>query len=64
MQAKLKGAMWASFAGFAFFCIINPLVTILIAVLGFRMIRVPNPTAAAPFAAANTKNEGRATPLE
>jgi len=28
-----------SFAGYAFFCLISPLVTILIAVLGFRMLR-------------------------
>lgn len=40
-MAATLGVPTLSFAGYAFFCLINPLVTILIAVLGVRMLRTP-----------------------
>lgn len=43
-MAATLGVPVLSFAGFAFFCIVNPLITILIAVIGFRMIKTPGAT--------------------
>jgi NhaC family Na+:H+ antiporter len=40
-MAATLGVPTLSFAGFAFFSIINPLTTILIAFLGIRMLRLP-----------------------
>jgi NhaC family Na+:H+ antiporter len=41
-MAATLGVSTLSFAGFAFFCIINPLVTVLFAVFGLRMLRIPS----------------------
>ena len=49
-MAATLGVATLSFAGFAFFCLVNPLVTILIAVAGLRMVRLPT---AKPAGAAN-----------
>lgn len=46
-MAATLGVPVLSFVGFAFFCVINPLVTVLIAVIGFRMIKAPNTTSPA-----------------
>lgn len=48
-MAATLGVSTLSFAGYAFFCLINPIVTILFAVIGLRMVRTPlaSPAAAA-----------------
>ncbi len=40
-MAATLGVPVLSFAGFAFFCLINPILTVLIAMLGIRMLRMP-----------------------
>jgi NhaC family Na+:H+ antiporter len=40
-MAATLGVPALGFAGFAFFCLINPIVTVLIAIFGIRMLRTP-----------------------
>ncbi len=63
-MAATLGVATLSFAGYAFFCLINPLVTILIAVLGIRMLRNHAPPASPPLMTAGTGNEEKTTSLK
>lgn len=40
-MAATLGVPALSFAGFAFFCLLNPILTVLIAMFGIRMLRMP-----------------------
>lgn len=48
-MAATLGVPALSFAGFAFFCLLNPLMTLLFAVLGVRMLRTPAQATATPL---------------
>jgi NhaC family Na+:H+ antiporter len=63
-MAATLGVPVLSFAGFAFFCLINPLMTVLIALLGLRMLRTAAPAASSPFGTVDTGNKERVAPLE